>query len=109
MSSDIFTCSRANERFSCAYTTVTNNLFEIDILIQVRANGSTGGVVAIGQITVNGATVPVQSMCVGGASAPASTTVNLTADTALSVTAQWGTASALNTLNGMNYLIEALN
>jgi len=89
---------------------ITNNLFEIEVMIQVRANGATGTVVAIGYATVQGATAPAtQMMCVGGASAPAATTVDLTADTALSVTAQWGTASASNTLTGMNYVVEAIN
>lgn len=89
--------------------TVTNSLFEIDLILQTRTNGATGTVVVIGNATVQGATVPSQLMSAGGGSAPAATTVDLTADTPLSITAQWGTASASNTLTGFNYVIESLN
>ena len=97
---------------SPAFTTgtgVTNNLFEIELNIQTRANGSSGTLLVVGSATVNGATVPVQAMCVGGASAPASTTVDLTTATNLSITAQWGTQSPSNTLTGVTYLLESLN
>jgi hypothetical protein len=46
---------------------------------------------------------------VSGYDAPAAVTVDLTADTALSLTADWSAASASNTLTGMFYTIEALN
>ncbi|MEW6511893.1 MAG: hypothetical protein AB1428_13155 [Bacteroidota bacterium] len=88
---------------------VTANLWEVDVIIQTRLNGSSGTVVAIGCATVQGASVPSQLMCVGGGATPAATTVDLTADTALSVTAQWGTASASNTLTGWNYQVLSSN
>jgi hypothetical protein len=88
---------------------VTANLWAIDVGIQVRSNGSSGTVVAIGNATVQGAGTPAQLMCVGGGATPAATTVDLTADTALALTAQWGTASASNTLTGWNYTLDSLN
>lgn len=94
--------------FTCG-NGVTAKVWDIDIIVQVRSNGSSGTVVAIGIATVNGATVPSQAFCVGGDNAPAATAVDLTADTALSLTAQWGTQHASNTLTGWNYIIEALN
>lgn len=94
--------------FTCG-SGVTANLWEIDLILQVRSNGATGTVVVIGCVTVQGATVPGQLMCVGGAATPAATTVDLTADTALSITGQWGAQSASNTFTGWNYVITALN
>jgi hypothetical protein len=94
--------------FTCG-SGVTANVWDIDIIVQVRSNGSSGTVVVIGNCTVNGATVPSQAFCVGGAATPAATTVDLTADTALSITCQWSAASSSNTLTGWNYTIEALN
>jgi hypothetical protein len=54
-------------------------------LPQILASGSTGG------------TTPVAVTC------------DLTADTALSFTATWGTANAANSIQGLQYTIEALN
>jgi hypothetical protein len=88
---------------------VTANLWELDIVVQVRSNGSSGTVVVIGCATCQGATVPSQLMCVGGAATPAATTVDLSIDKALSITCQWGTQSASNTLTGWNYFITAMN
>jgi hypothetical protein len=93
--------------FTCG--TVTANLWDFDVIIQCRANGSSGTLVAIGDVCVQGATVPGQLMCAGGAATPAATVCDLTADTALSVTATWGAASASNTLTGWTFTIEALN
>lgn len=94
--------------FTCG-SGVSANVWDLDLLLQVRSNGSSGTVVVIGRAIVNGATTPCQAMCVGGAATPAATTVDLTADTALSITATWGTASSSNTLTGWNYIVEALN
>ena len=88
---------------------VTANLWEVDVLIQTRTNGATGTVVCIGAVNCVGATVPASLMCVGGSATPAATTVDLTADTALSLTCQWGTANASNTLTGWNYILNARN
>jgi hypothetical protein len=88
---------------------VTANLWELDVLLFCRASGATGTIMAAGPVKVNGATLPFQLACVGGIATPAATTVDLTADTALSVTAQWGTNSASNTLTGHLEILEALN
>jgi len=94
--------------FTCG-SGVTANLWELDLVVQVRSNGATGTIVVIGYATVQGATVPSQLMCVGGAATPAATTCDLTADTALSITAQWGTQSSSNTLTGWNYVVQSMN
>lgn len=88
---------------------VTANLWEMDFDLQTRSNGSSGTLVLIGKVAVQGASVPSQLFCVGGGATPAATTCDLTADTALSITATWGTASASNTLTGWNYIIQSLN
>jgi len=88
---------------------VAANLWEVDLILQVRSNGATGTVVVIGNATVQGATVPAQLMCVGGSLTPAATTVDLTADTSLSITATWSAASASNTLTGFSYIVQSLN
>jgi hypothetical protein len=93
--------------FTCG--TVTTNMWYLEIYLQVRSNGSSGTVEAVGMAVVNGATVPVQALCVGGASAPAATTIDLTVDNAVSLTAQWSASSASNTLTGVDYSIEAMN
>lgn len=98
---------------------VTNAPFELNLILTTRSNGSTGTVMCNGTAVVWGDAAPtvgsatnapgVSPMTAGGASAPAAVTLDLTADTALSVTAQWSAASASNTLTGVNYILEALN
>lgn len=107
---------------SAACTTpsgVTNAMWNIDIIVQTRSNGSSGTLMAIGTATVFAAVAGtvasatgealVTPMSAGGVTAPAVATVDLTADTAFSITAQWSASSASNTLTGMIYTIEALN
>lgn len=90
---------------------VANVNWAIEILIQVRANGATGSLLAMGEIGVHTAVGTVLSNVFGvsGYDAPAAVTVDLTADTALSLTADWSAASASNTLTGMIYTLESLN
>jgi hypothetical protein len=88
---------------------VSNNLWEVNVVIQTRSNGSTGTLLLIGNVMVQGATTPGQLMCVAGSATPAATTCDLTADTALSLTATWGTASSSNTLTGMIYELSSYN
>jgi hypothetical protein len=89
-------------------------LWSIEALIQVRSNGSTGTVMVNGEIslyttgTAAGSGYPLASGSTGGTT-PVVTTVDLTADTALSVTALWGTANAANSIQGHNYTLEAMN
>lgn len=98
---------------------VTNAAFKIDLILTTRSNGSSGTIMCNGEVAVHGGTAPtvgsatgapgIGPMTAGGQTAPAVATVDLTADTALSITAQWSAASASNTLTGVNYLIESLN
>lgn len=83
-------------------------------LLQVRANGSSGTVMTNGELTLYttgtaaGATYPLASGTTGGTT-PVVATVDLTADTALSFTATWGTANAANSIQTHQFAIEALN
>jgi hypothetical protein len=91
---------------------VTAAIFRIQLEIQTRTNGATGSIFAIGQVNW-GATIKTTNtpdmMGSAGATVPAAVTADLTADTALSITADWGTANASNSLTGHNYLLESLN
>lgn len=98
---------------------VTAAMWSINALIHTRANGSSGSVFATGIVTLGeDATSTVGSatnagacdhMGSAGVATPAAVTVDLTTDKALSLTAQWDTANASNTLTGHNYLVESLN
>lgn len=85
-----------------------NNIWSLEVIIQVRTNGSTGTVMALGEIGVGGVNT-FNPMGSAGATNPAAVTFDLTADFALSLTAQWGTASTSNTLTGLVYVVESLN
>ena len=104
--------------------TITTNsgtaaLWKSEIFIQTRSNGSTGTVFAVGTQYVGSAAAPTVASATGapalgvygsaGDDTPAAVTVDLTADTALSLTAAWSAASASNTLTGHVYVLEALN
>jgi hypothetical protein len=58
--------------------------------------------------TAAGSAYPLASGSTGGTT-PVVATVDLTVDTALSVTATWGTANAANSIQGHNYTLEVLN
>lgn len=96
-------------------------LWDLEAFIQTRSNGSTGtlftdGVVRLytstaptaGTVTNYGLAVPLASGTTGGTT-PVAVTADLTADTNLQITAQWGTANAANSLQGNLYIIEGLN
>lgn len=89
-------------------------LWSIEVILQVRSNGSTGTLMTNGEIslyttgTAAGSSYPLASGSTGGTT-PATATVDLTADAALSVTALWGTANAANSIQGTNYTIESMN
>lgn len=89
-------------------------LWAIEIIIQVRSNGSSGTLMSNGEIslyttgTAAGSNFPLASGSTGGTT-PAVATVDLTADTALSITGLWGTANAANSIQGHNYTLESLN
>lgn len=100
-------------------SSVTNAMFDLDIILTTRSNGSSGTIMGNGVArlfaavagTVASATGEglVTPMSNGGVVTPAVATCDLTADTTLSLTATWSAASASNTLTGLNYLIESLN
>lgn len=102
-----------------AGSAVTAAMWKVELIVQVRANGSSGSVYATGEVTVgedaastvgSATNAPAHDfMGSAGVATPAAVTVDLTADTALSLTAQWSAASSSNTLTGHNYIIEALN
>lgn len=94
---------------------------DIEIILQVRSNGATGTVMTngivdyftstvgtAGTVTNYGMTMPIVSGSTGGTT-PVAVTADLTADTALSLTALWGTNNAANNIQGLNYTIETLN
>lgn len=98
---------------------VTNAIWEIRLMIETRANGSSGSLSAMGWVELFGAVAPTVGSATGasaraamgsaGITAPASVTGDLTADTALALTALWSAASASNTLTGINYFLGAMN
>lgn len=98
------------EAMTCASGAATTN-WSIEAIIQTRSNGSSGSLMVMGETSLNltASTELSHVFGVSGFDAPASVTVDLTADTALSLTAKWSAASASNTLTGMVYTLEALN
>lgn len=96
-------------------------MFSLEFTIQTRSNGSTGTLMTNGQsilytstlvtagtVTNYGQPAPLASGSTGGTT-PVAVTADLTADTALSITATWGTANAANSIQGLQYYIESLN
>lgn len=96
-------------------------LWSLDFMIQTRSNGSSGSLFTTGEaclftstaptagtVTNYGLLVPLASGSTGGTT-PVAVTADLTADTALSVTATWGTANAANSIRGDQYTLEAMN
>ena len=90
---------------------VANVNWSIEALIQTRSNGATGSLIVFGEAMVHTSATAVASNVFGvsGYDAPAAVTVDLTADTALSLTGDWSASSASNTITGMYYSIETLN
>jgi hypothetical protein len=92
---------------------VTAAMWDLDILVQTRSNGSTGTFMANGICRLHSAVIStsalVTPMTAGGVLGPATVTVDLTTDKALSLTAKWSLANAANTLTGLNQLVESLN
>lgn len=98
---------------------VTAALWSAEIWATVQTNGSSGKIMAnglasfgsaltqaVGSATGAGSTTHMSN---GGVLTPAQASVDLTADTALSITWTWGTSSASNTVTGLNYYIESMN
>lgn len=96
-------------------------LWDLEAYIQTRSNGATGTLMTngvsrlftstlltAGTVTNYGQPAPIASGSTGGTT-PVAVTADLTADTALSLTVTWGTSSAANSIQGLNYTIESLN
>jgi len=89
-------------------------LFKIEIFIQIRSSGASGTAMSNGEAvlyttgTAGGTYLPIVSGSTGGTT-PAVATLDLTADTALSLTALWGTANAANSIQAHHWSLEALN
>lgn len=96
-------------------------MWSLELYIQVRSNGSAGTVMSNGEVTLftstagtagtvtnYGMTMALASGSTGGTT-PVAVAVDMTADTALSLTALWGTSNAANNIQGLNYTLEALN
>lgn len=94
-------------------TAQTDIMFRITIELVVRGNGSSGSLLAMGLVDLAFKSViqPEFMGSAGGSSGntPAAVTVDLTADTALALTAKFSVANSGNAITGMNYLLEALN
>jgi hypothetical protein len=89
-------------------------LWYAEITMQVRSNGSSGTLFTNGSVqlyttgTAAGSAYAMASGTTGGTT-PVAVTADLTADTALSLTATWGTSNAANSIRGDIITIEALN
>ena len=98
------------EALTCASGSV-NVAWSIEALIQTRANGAAGSLFVMGDVMLNltASTNLSGAFGVSGFDAPAAVTADLTADTALSLTADWSAASASNTLTGHLYVGHSSN
>lgn len=90
---------------------VTNVNWSLEFWIQTRSNGATGTLLAMGDAVLHTSATAVLHNVFGvsGYDAPAAVTCDLTADTALSLTADWSAASASNTLTGVQYFLNSPN
>lgn len=99
---------------------VTAAMWDLDIIVRTVTDGATGALLAMGDCriyagvagTVASATGAglLTPMGVAGVLAPAnSAAVDLTADTALSLTATWSASSTSHTLTGLMYGGGSLN
>ncbi len=96
-------------------------LWELEAFIQVRSNGSAGTLMTNGAGTLFNSANPTSGTVTNyglpfvlasgstGGTTPVAVTADLTADTALSLTATWGTSNAANNIQGLSYTIEAMN
>ena len=96
-------------------------LWNAQLNVQTRSNGSSGTLFSNGEATMHTSTaptagtvtnygmpIPIASGSTGGTT-PVAVTADLTADTALSFTGTWGTANAANSIQGNHYYLESMN
>lgn len=98
---------------------VTNAGWDLDVLLSTRSNGSAGTVMGNGVLrlfaavagTVASATGEglVTPLMNGGVVTPTAPSLDLTVDTALSITATWSGSSTSHTVTGLQYTIEGMN
>ena len=98
--------------------TATAGIWKHEGIIQTRTNGATGTLFGINDIVLAddaahsaGSATSVPALGLGGSAGvatPSTATVDLTADTALSMTIQFGTAAS-NAATGHIYILEGLN
>lgn len=99
---------------------VTNAGWDLEVVAQTRSNGSSGTIMANGTCrlfaavagTVASATgeALVTPMMNGGVVTPAAaSSLDLTVDTALSLTMTWSGSSTSHVVTGLNYTIESMN
>jgi len=98
------------EAITCA-SAAANTAWSLEAIIQTRSNGATGSLFVMGDAMVNltASTNTSGAFGVSGFDAPAAVTADLSADKALSITADWSAASASNTLTGHLYVGESMN
>lgn len=107
----------ASGAITTSATAMTAALWTVELLVQTRANGTSGSLFTMGDVQLTTNTAPTfgtvtnygvaSMMASAGLATPAAVTVDLTADTALSLTAQWSVGNASNTITGHIYTIEA--
>lgn len=99
-----------SEAITCG-SGVTNMNWDLAAIIQTRSNGSAGSLFVSGNLRIHtsATAVSLNVFGVSGHDAMAAVTADLTADTALSLTADWSAASASNTITGKIYVGESLN
>lgn len=94
--------------------------WQVEVFIQTRSNGATGTLFTMGYSTLSTSTLLTAGTVTnygqmaplvsgGSGTTPVAVTVDLTADTALSLTADWGTSNAANNIQGHMFVVEALN
>ncbi len=98
---------------------VTNAGWELEAILNVRTNGSSGAVYGNGHVhlyaavagTVASATGEglLTPMMNGGVVTPATATVDCTVDQALALTATWSASSTSHTVTGLQMLLELPN
>ena len=93
--------------------------WDLDLVVQTRSNGSAGTVFGMGAVTIYNGIAPTMgtvanygvraSMNSTGLITPLVATVDLTADTALSLTCKWSAGSTSNATIGHLYTGKSLN
>jgi hypothetical protein len=82
-----------------------NSSWEVEIVLAVRSQGSSGTVMAIGKAF---GITSITAAALLPASAPSVATVDTTAAKSLVIGAQWGTGASANTITCHQFLIESI-